>query len=272
LGSFCLSEWSSGSDAFALKTRAELSTDGTEYVINGTKAWITNAKQAGLFIVMANVAPEKGYKGITAFLVDRSNPGLKVGKPEDKLGIRASSTCEVQFENCVVSKDDILGEVGKGYKIAIGTVHLNLTQLSSLVTQLLIHVNAETLNKGRIGIGAQMLGIAQGAFDLTLPYITQRQQFKTRICDFQAVQHQISRAAIDIETARLLVYNAARGADSELQCSMAKLVASEAAERVSSACLNLLGGVGQTKSFGVEKYYRDCKVILTTFFFLRIFI
>lgn len=239
LGSFCLSEWGSGSDAFALKTRAELK--GDKYVLNGTKAWITNAKQAGLFIVMANIAPEKGYKGITAFLVDRENPGLVVGKPEKKLGICASSTCEVQLNDCEVSKDAVLGELGKGYQIAI-----------------------QTLNKGRVGIGAQMLGCAQGAFDITVPYLNQRKQFNQSLSDFQAVQHQVARAATDIEISRVLVYNAGRGVaieeGCEVQCSMAKLVSSETAERVASTCVNLLGGVGFTKDLGVEKYYRDAKI------------
>jgi len=239
LGSFCLSEWSSGSDAFALKTRAELV--GNKYVLNGTKAWITNAKQAGLFIVTANIAPEKGYKGITAFLVERDNPGLIVGKPEKKLGICASSTCEVQLQDCEVGTDAVLGELGKGYQIAI-----------------------QTLNKGRVGIGAQMLGCAQGAFDSTIPYLKQRKQFNQNLSDFQAVQHQIARAATDIEISRCLVYNAGRGIclgeGDEIQCSVAKLVSSEAAERVTSSCVNLLGGVGFTKDLGVEKYYRDAKI------------
>lgn len=239
LGSFCLSEWNSGSDAFALKTKAE--KKGNTYVLNGTKAWITNAKQAGLFIVMANIAPEKGYKGITAFLVERDNPGLIVGKAENKLGIRASSTCEVQLNDCVVDESAILGELGKGYQIAI-----------------------RTLNKGRVGIGAQMVGCAQGAFDITVPYLSQRKQFNQKLSDFQAIQHQTARARSDIEIARVLVYNAGRGISvnetSELQCSVAKLISSEKAESVTSTCVNLLGGVGFTKDLGVEKYYRDAKI------------
>lgn len=239
LGSFCLSEWSSGSDAFSLKTKAE--KKGNTFVLNGSKAWITNAKQAGVFIVMANLEPEKGYKGITAFLVDRNNPGLVVGKAENKLGIRASSTCEVQLNDCVVDESAVLGEIGKGYQIAI-----------------------RTLNKGRVGIGAQMVGCAQGAFDLTVPYLNQREQFKQKLADFQAIQHQTARAASDIEIARVLVYNAGRGISvnetDEMQCSIAKLISSEKAESVTSMCVNLLGGVGFTKDLGVEKYYRDAKI------------
>jgi len=239
LGSFCLSEWGSGSDAFSLKTKAE--AKGDQFVINGSKAWITNANEAGLYIVMANVAPEQGYKGITAFLVERSNPGLVIGKKEDKLGIRASSTCEVILKDCVVGKDDILGQIGKGYKIAI-----------------------ESLNEGRIGIAAQQLGLAQGAFDYTIPYLMQRKQFDSPIAKFQAVQHQFARASCEIASARVLTYNAARlkeeGKSFVEEAAMAKLIASEVAEKVSSACINLLGGVGFTKDVPVEKFFRDCKV------------
>mmetsp|Transcript_41781 Transcript_41781/g.64361 ORF Transcript_41781/g.64361 Transcript_41781/m.64361 type:complete len:214 (-) Transcript_41781:39-680(-) len=190
---------------------------------------------------MANIAPEKGYKGITAFLVDRSNPGLVVGKPEKKLGICASSTCEVQLNDCEVEESDVLGELGKGYQIAI-----------------------QTLNKGRVGIGAQMVGCAQGAFDNSIPYLKQRKQFNQSLAEFQSIQHQLARAATDIEISRVMVYNAGRGVavgeGDEIQCSMAKLVSSEAAERVASTCVNLLGGVGFTKELGVEKYYRDAKI------------
>lgn len=239
LGSFCLSEWGSGSDAFALKTTA--TRDGNDWVLNGTKAWITNSHEAGVFIVMANTDPSKGYKGITAFVVEKSNPGLIVGKKEDKLGIRASSTCEVRLENCRVSSSNVLGEVGKGYKIAI-----------------------EVLNEGRIGIGAQMIGLAQGAYDATLPYLHTRKQFGKPIADFQGMQFDIANLAVDIEGARLLVYNAARlhgeGKPFIIEAAMAKLQASLVAGRVASTCINMCGGVGYTKDLGVEKFYRDAKI------------
>eukprot|EP01104_Vermistella_antarctica_P006815 TRINITY_DN17515_c0_g1_i1.p1 TRINITY_DN17515_c0_g1~~TRINITY_DN17515_c0_g1_i1.p1 ORF type:complete len:419 (+),score=77.79 TRINITY_DN17515_c0_g1_i1:167-1423(+) len=239
LASFCLSEWGSGSDAFAMKTKAE--KDGNEWVINGSKAWITNANEAGLFLVMANVAPEKGYKGITTFIVERDNSGLSVAKKEPKLGIRASSTCEVVLEDCRVSEDAVLGQVGKGYKIAI-----------------------ETLNEGRIGIAAQMLGLAQGAFDATIPYLKERKQFGKTLGSFQAIQHQFAKAAIDIEAARLLVYNAARLKEAGMpfvkEAAMAKYHAALCAERVSSECINMMGGVGFTKHHPMEKFYRDCKI------------
>lgn len=239
LGSFCLSEWGSGSDAFALKTTA--TRDGNDWVLNGTKAWITNSHEAGVFIVMANTDLSKGYKGITAFVVEKSNPGLIVGKKEDKLGIRASSTCEVRLENCRVSSSNVLGEVGKGYKIAI-----------------------EVLNEGRIGIGAQMIGLAQGAYDATLPYLHTRKQFGKPIADFQGMQFDIANLAVDIEGARLLVYNAARlhgeGKPFIIEAAMAKLQASLVAGRVASTCINMCGGVGYTKDLGVEKFYRDAKI------------
>jgi len=239
LGSFCLSEWGSGSDAFALKTKAE--KIGDHWVLNGTKAWITNSAEAGIFIVMANTDFSLGYKGITAFIVDRSNPGLEVGKKEDKLGIRASSTCEVRFTNCKVSKDSVLGEVGKGYKIAI-----------------------EGLNEGRIGIAAQMIGLAQGAFNSTMPYIHQRKQFNQSIASFQGMQFQIAECATDIEAGKLLTYNASRLQEAKKpfvkEASMAKLFAAKVAEKVSSQCINMLGGVGFTKEFEAEKFFRDCKI------------
>jgi len=239
LGSFCLSEWGSGSDAFALKTKAE--DKGDHYLLNGTKAWITNSMEAGLFIVMANVDISKGYHGITAFIVEKGNPGLQIGKKEDKLGIRASSTCEVLLVDCKVPKSAVLGRVGQGYKVAI-----------------------ETLNEGRIGIAAQMLGLARGAFDSTIPYLKQRKQFGAPINSFQGMQFQISDAAVAIESARLMTYNAARLKDSGKPCikeaAMAKLYVSEVAEKVASACVNMLGGVGFTKDFPAEKYYRDCKI------------
>jgi len=214
---------------------------GDSYVISGTKAWISSSQEAGLFIVMANANPTKGYKGITAFIVDKENPGLVVGKKEDKLGIRASSTCEVELRDCVVHESDVLGEVGVGYKIAI-----------------------EGLNEGRIGIGAQMLGIGQGAFDVTVPYLNQRKQFGQKISQFQGVQFQVAQLAMDIEVAKVLVYNAARlqamNRPFRLEASYAKLYSSQMAERVTSKCIELLGGIGFTKSFPVEKFYRDCKV------------
>jgi alkylation response protein AidB-like acyl-CoA dehydrogenase len=239
VGSYALSEASSGSDAFALKCRAE--KNGGNWRLTGRKLWITNAKESSLFIVFANTNPSQGYKGITAFLVERSFPGFAVGKKEDKLGIRASSTCELVLDDCEVPAENVLGEVGKGYKIAI-----------------------ETLNEGRIGIGAQMLGIAQGAFDYMMGYIAERKQFGQAIADFQGVQFQYARLATDIEAARLLVYNAARLKDAGqpfvMQAAMAKLFASEVAERTASTALDLLGGVGFTKDYPIEKFFRDAKI------------
>lgn len=237
--SFALSEADSGSDAFALKTRAV--KKGDHWVLNGSKSWISNSVEAGLFVVFATVDPEKKHRGITAFIVERSNPGLSLGKKEDKLGIRASSTCEVVLEDCLVPADAVLGEVGKGYKIAI-----------------------ELLNEGRIGIAAQMVGLAQGAFDYALAYMVTRKQFGTCIADFQGVQFQYARAQMEIEAARLLVYNAARlkeeGKPFVMEAAMAKLKASEVANSVSSQCIDWLGGVGFTKEFLAEKYYRDAKI------------
>jgi len=239
VGAYALSEPSSGSDAFALKATAR--DAGDHWVLNGTKLWITNAKEAGLFVLMANVNPAAGYRGITAFLVEAGSPGFRVGKKEDKLGIRASSTCELVLEDCIVPRENVLGEVGKGYKVAI-----------------------ETLNEGRIGIGAQMVGIAQGAFDHAMAYIRERKQFGQRICDFQGVQFQIADLAVEIETARLLVYNAARLKDAGRpfvkEAAMAKLKSSIVAERVASMAVELLGGVGYTKEFPVEKFFRDAKI------------
>eukprot|EP01097_Dermamoeba_algensis_P008976 TRINITY_DN618_c0_g1_i1.p1 TRINITY_DN618_c0_g1~~TRINITY_DN618_c0_g1_i1.p1 ORF type:complete len:425 (+),score=129.34 TRINITY_DN618_c0_g1_i1:95-1369(+) len=239
LGCFCLSEWGSGSDAFALQTVAE--KKGDYYVLNGTKAWITNSGEADIFLVMANADPSKKHRGITTFVVEKGTPGLSIGKKEDKLGIRASSTCEVNLIDCKVPAANILGQLGVGYKIAI-----------------------ETLNEGRIGIGSQMLGVAQGAFDIVLPYLTQRKQFGQPISSFQGMQFQISEMALDIYGARLMVYNAARlkdgGKPFVVEASMAKLHASRVAERVSSKAIELMGGVGFTKDFGVEKFYRDSKI------------
>eukprot|EP01062_Namystynia_karyoxenos_P024306 TRINITY_DN19459_c0_g1_i1.p1 TRINITY_DN19459_c0_g1~~TRINITY_DN19459_c0_g1_i1.p1 ORF type:complete len:442 (+),score=180.75 TRINITY_DN19459_c0_g1_i1:86-1327(+) len=239
VGSFCLSEAGSGSDAFALKTKAE--KKGGKYVLNGSKMWITNSGEAGIFLVMANCDFSKGHKGITCFIVDRSNPGLRVGKKEDKLGIRASSTCEVLLEDCEVDEGDILWEEGLGYKMAI-----------------------LALNEGRIGIGAQMLGIAQGAFDVAVKYCFERKQFGQVIGRFQGMQHQIAQAATNIQCARLLVYNAARkkerGEDFVMDAAMAKLVASQVAGQVTSQAIDWMGGVGISKDFPVERLYRDCKV------------
>jgi alkylation response protein AidB-like acyl-CoA dehydrogenase len=239
VGSYALSEQGSGSDAFALAARAERTQGG--WRLNGRKLWITNAAEASLFIVLANVDPSQGYRGITAFLVERGFPGFEVGKKENKLGIRASSTCELVLDGCLVPHENVLGEVGKGYKIAI-----------------------ETLNEGRIGIGAQMLGIAQGAFDYAMGYIRERRQFNKAISDFQGVQFQFARMATEIEAARLLVYNAARLKDAGRpfvkEAAMAKLTASEVAERSASLAVELLGGVGFTKDYPVEKFYRDAKI------------
>jgi len=239
VGAYALSEAGSGSDAFALKTTAV--DKGDHWVLNGTKLWITNGKEAGVYIVLATVDPSKGYRGITAFMVERDFPGFKVGKKEDKLGIRASSTCELLFEDCIVPKENVLGEVGKGYKVAI-----------------------ETLNEGRIGIGAQMVGIAQGAFDHALAYVRERKQFGQRIADFQGIQFQLADLATEIETARLLVYNAARLKDAGLpflkEAAMAKLKSSIVAEKAAAQSIDLMGGVGFTKEYPVEKFYRDAKI------------
>ncbi len=244
IGAYCLSEAGSGSDAFALATRATEVSDavkGDGYSITGRKLWITNGNEADMFIVFANVNPDAGYRGITAFIVDRGTPGFTVGKKEDKLGIRASSTCELLFEDCVVPKSQILGEVGKGYKVAI-----------------------ETLNEGRIGIGAQMLGLAQGALDHTIAYVKERKQFGKPIADFQGVQFQIARMALDVETTRLLVYNSARLRDAGqpflTEAAMCKIHSSEVAERVASMAINLYGGNGFVKEYPVEKLYRDAKI------------
>jgi alkylation response protein AidB-like acyl-CoA dehydrogenase len=239
IGAYCLSEAGSGSDAFALATRATAQGDG--FAINGRKLWITNGNEADMFIVFANVNPDAGYRGITAFIVDRGTPGFTVGKKEDKLGIRASSTCELIFEDCVVPKSQILGEVGKGYKVAI-----------------------ETLNEGRIGIGAQMLGLAQGALDHAVAYVKERKQFGKAIADFQGVQFQIARMATDVECTRLLVYNSARLRDAGhpflTEAAMCKVYSSEVAERVASMAINLYGGNGFVKEYPVEKLYRDAKI------------
>lgn len=239
VGSYCLSEASSGSDAFALKTRAEKTEGG--YRLSGSKLWITNGAEASLYIVLANVDPSKGYKGITAFIVERGTPGFTVGKKEDKLGIRASSTVELLFDGCEVPDENVLGEVGVGYKIAI-----------------------ETLNEGRIGIGAQMLGLAQGAFDYAMTYMLERKQFGQPIAEFQGLEFQYAQCATEIEAARLMVYNAARLKDAGLpfvkEAAMAKLFASQVAERVASMSIEFIGGVGFTKEYPVEKFFRDAKI------------
>ncbi len=239
VGAYALSEAASGSDAFAMQTRAQLK--GSEYVLNGRKLWITNGKEAGLFVLMATVDPSAGYKGITAFLVEKSFPGFSVGKKEDKLGIRASSTCELILEDCRVPRENVLGEVGKGYKIAI-----------------------ETLNEGRIGIGAQMTGLARGAWEHALKYSQERKQFGKTISDFQGIQFQLAQMATEIEAARMMVYNAARMKDAGMnfvkEAAMTKLFASQVAERVSSLAVEIYGGYGFTKDYPVEKYYRDAKI------------
>lgn len=239
VGAYALSEANSGSDAFGLQTRAVLK--GNEYVLNGRKLWITNAKEAGLFVLFATLDPTAGYKGITAFLVENRFPGFSVGKKEDKLGIRASSTCELILEDCRIPKENVLGEPGKGYKIAI-----------------------ETLNEGRIGIGAQMIGLARGAWEYACNYVQERKQFGKAIAEFQGIQFQIAQMATEIEAARLMVYNCARmkdaGANFVKQAAMTKLFASQVAERVTSLAIEIYGGYGFTKDYPVEKYWRDAKI------------
>jgi len=239
IGAYALSEAGSGSDAFAMAARAA-SRDG-DWVLTGRKLWITNGNEADLFIVFANANPEAGYRGITAFIVPRGTPGFSVGKKEDKLGIRASSTCELLFEDCRVAGANVLGAVGKGYKVAI-----------------------ETLNEGRIGIGAQMIGLAQGALDHTIAYTRDRKQFGKPVAEFQAVRHQLARAATEIAAARLLVYNAARLRDAGqpflTEAAMCKIFSSEVAERMTSLAVNLFGGNGFVKEYPVEKLFRDAKI------------
>jgi len=239
VGAYALSEAGSGSDAFALQTRAELI--GSEYVLNGRKLWITNGKEAGIFILFATIDQAAGYKGITAFVVEKDFAGFTVGKKEDKLGIRASSTCELILEDCRVPRENVLGEAGKGYKIAI-----------------------ETLNEGRIGIAAQMLGIARGAWEYAANYAQERKQFGKPLAEFQGIQFQIAQMATDIEAARLMVYNAARMKDSGMafvkEAAMAKLFASQVAERVTSLAIEIYGGYGFTKDYPVEKFWRDSKI------------
>jgi short-chain 2-methylacyl-CoA dehydrogenase len=239
LGAFALSEPGSGSDAFALATRAE--KKGKNWALTGRKFWITNGAEAGLFIIFANVDQSKGYKGITAFMVERDYPGFSIGKKENKLGIRASSTTELILEECIVPDENVLGPVGQGYKISI-----------------------ETLNEGRIGIGAQMIGVASGALEAATAYVKERRQFGKAIAEFQAVQFQLAQMATDLEAARLMVYNVARlkdgGQPFAQQAAMAKLFSSQVADRITSACLELFGGYGYSKEYPAEKYYRDAKI------------
>lgn len=239
VGAYALSEPGSGSDAFGLATRAERRDD--RWILNGRKMWITNGAEAGIFVVFANANPEAGHRGITAFVVERDFPGFTVGRKEDKLGIRASSTTELILDNCEVPDENVLGPVGQGYKIAI-----------------------DTLNGGRVGIGAQMIGVARGALDAAIAYIQERNQFGHPIADFQGVQFQVAQAATELEAARLMVYNASRlrdvGQDIMKEGAMAKLFSSQVAERVTSLCVELFGGYGYTKDFPVEKFYRDAKI------------
>ena len=239
VGSYALSEAGSGSDAFAMGTRAE--NRGDHFVLNGRKLWITNAAEAGLFLVFANANPEAGYKGITAFLIEREFPGFQVGKKENKLGIRASSTCELLLDNCCLPRENVLGEVGQGYKIAM-----------------------ETLNEGRIAIGAQMIGLARAALDHAVAYAKERKQFGRTIAEFQGVQFDLAKMATELEAARLLVYNAARlkeaGRPFQTEAAMAKYFSSEIAEKAASKAIEIHGGVGFTKDYPVEKLYRDAKI------------
>ncbi len=238
-GAYALSEAGSGSDAFALQTKAELR--GGEYILNGRKLWITNGKEAGIFVLFASIDLAAGYKGITAFIIEKQFPGFTVGKKEDKLGIRASSTCELILEDCHVPAENVIGEAGKGYKIAI-----------------------ETLNEGRIGIGAQMVGIARGAWEYAANYATERKQFGKKLTDFQGIQFQLAQMATEIEAARLMVYNAARMKDAGnpfvKEAAMAKLFSSQVAERVTSLAIEIYGGYGFTRDYPVEKYWRDAKI------------
>jgi alkylation response protein AidB-like acyl-CoA dehydrogenase len=239
VGAYALSESGSGSDAFGLATRAEKRAD--HWVLRGQKLWITNGAEAGVFVVFANADPAAGHRGITAFIVERDFKGFTVGKKEDKLGIRASSTTELLLDDCEVPEENVLGPVGQGYKIAINT-----------------------LNEGRIGIGAQMIGVAQGALNATIRYLNERKQFGKPLAEFQGIQFQIAQAATDLEAARLMVYNAARlkdaGKDIAREGAMAKLFSSQVCERVTSLCVELFGGYGYTKDYPVEKYYRDAKI------------
>jgi len=239
VGAYALSESGSGSDAFGMAAHAE--KKGDRWILNGRKLWITNGAEAGVFVVFANANPSAGYKGITAFIIEKDFPGFGVGKKEDKLGIRASSTVELLLDNCEVPEENVLGPVGQGYKVAI-----------------------ETLNEGRIGIGAQMIGVAQGALTATIGYLNERKQFGKSLSEFQGVQFQVAQASTELEAARLMVYNASRlkdsGHDIAREGAMAKLFSSQVCERVTSLCVELFGGYGYTKDYPVEKYYRDAKI------------
>src|SRR5438552_761563 len=239
VGAYALSEAGSGSDAFAMQTRAV--DRGDHFVLNGRKLWITNGKEAEIFVLFANANPEAGYRGITAFIVEKNFPGFAVGKKENKLGIRASSTTELILEDCRVPKENVLGEIGKGYKTSI-----------------------ETLNEGRIGIGAQMIGLARGALECALAYTAEREQFRKHLNEFQGVQFELAEMATDLEAARLMVYNAARmkdaGQNFVKEAAMAKLYSSRAAERIASKAIELYGGYGYVKDYPVEKYWRDSKI------------
>jgi len=241
VSSFCLSEAGSGSDAFAMKMTASESSDGSYFTLNGTKLWISNAQQAGVFLVFANANPDAGYKGITAFMVDAETEGITVGSPESKLGLKASSTCPVTFEDVKVDADNVLGDVGMGYKYCINI-----------------------LNEGRIGIAAQQIGIAKGCFDIVMPYLQERKQFGSALADFQGMQHQYAMAATEIHAAEVMTYNACRLKEAGLpfvkEASMAKLYASQVAERTASKTIEWLGGIGFTTDLLAEKFYRDCKV------------
>ena len=241
ISSFCLSEAGSGSDAFAMQTTATRSSDESYFLLNGTKLWISNAKEAGVFLVFANADPSKGYKGITAFMVDADTKGITVGKPEQKLGLKASSTCPVAFDNVQVDATHVLGEVGQGYKYCINI-----------------------LNEGRIGIASQQIGIAKGCFDIVMPYLRERTQFGTPIGDFQGMEHQYAQIATEIHAAELITYNACRLKEAGLpfikEASMAKYYSSQVAEKTASKTIEWLGGIGFTKDLLAEKFYRDCKV------------
>jgi short-chain 2-methylacyl-CoA dehydrogenase len=241
VSSFCLSEADSGSDAFAMKTTAKPSSDGSYYTLNGNKLWISNAREAGVFLVFANVNPSQGYKGITAFLVGAETPGITVGPPEDKLGLKASSTCPIHFDNVKVESANVLGEVGQGYKYCINI-----------------------LNEGRIGIAAQQIGIAKGCMDIAMPYLMERKQFGTALADFQGMQHQYAQIATEIHAAEVMTYNACRRKEAGLpfvkEASMVKLYSSQVAEKTASKTIEWLGGIGFTKDLLAEKFYRDCKV------------
>lgn len=241
MSAFCLSEADAGSDAFSMITTARASSEGSYYTINGTKSWITNAREAGFLLVFCNADPSQGYKGITAFIVDADSPGVHIGKPESKLGLKASSTCQITFDNVKVDADHILGEVGQGYKYCI-----------------------EILNEGRIGIAAQQIGIAKGCFDVVMPYLNEREQFGMKLVDMPALQQQYAQAATELYAAELMMYNACRLKENGLpfvkEAAMSKLFASQVAEKISSQSIEWLGGIGYTTDMIVEKFYRDCKV------------